>query len=49
MFSNIFLKILEFIRQCGKIWYSQTGHRWQYITAQKRCWLRTGKSTDTHI
>jgi hypothetical protein len=21
------------IRQCGKTWYSQTGHRWQYHTA----------------
>jgi hypothetical protein len=21
-----------FIRKCGKIWYSRTGHRWQYVT-----------------
>jgi len=23
-------KIEPFMRKCGKIWYSQTGHRWQY-------------------
>ena len=30
MFSKCFPKIVHFIRKCGKIWYSQTGHRWQY-------------------
>jgi len=24
------LKIIPFMRQCGIIFYSQTGHRWQY-------------------
>jgi len=24
-----FPKILPFMRKCGKMWYSQTGHRWQ--------------------
>jgi len=23
-------KIVAVMWQCGKIWYSQTGHRWQY-------------------
>jgi hypothetical protein len=27
------------MRQCGKIWYSQTGHRWQYNTAHALCVL----------
>jgi hypothetical protein len=27
-----FPKIVSFIRQCGKTWYSQTEHRWQTIT-----------------
>jgi hypothetical protein len=27
MFNNFFLKVVPFMRQCGKIWYSQTGHR----------------------
>jgi len=24
--------IVIVMRQCGKIWYSHTGHRWQYVT-----------------
>jgi hypothetical protein len=37
-----FIFIIIFFRkscrlwECGKIWYSQTGHRWQYNTAPKR-------------
>jgi hypothetical protein len=27
LFNNCFLKIVPFIGLCGKIWYSQTGHR----------------------
>ena len=26
-------------RQCGKIWYSQAGYRWQYNTAHALCVL----------
>ena len=29
----IFLKILPFMRQCRKIWFSQTGHKLQYNKA----------------
>jgi len=29
-FNSFFLpQIVPLVRQCGKIWYSQTGHRWQ--------------------
>jgi hypothetical protein len=27
------------MRQCGNIWYSRTGHRWQYNTAYAFCML----------
>ena len=27
-------KIVPFMRQCAEIWYSWTGHRWQYNTVQ---------------
>jgi len=30
MFNNIFPKIMSFRRQCGRILYSRTGHRWKY-------------------
>jgi len=30
MFNNFFLKIVPFMRYCGKIWQSRTDHRWQY-------------------
>jgi len=29
-------KILPFKGKFGKIWYSQTGHKYQYNTAKKR-------------
>jgi len=29
MFKKILLKIVSFSRQCGKLLYSRTGHRWQ--------------------
>jgi hypothetical protein len=47
MFSNFFSKIVLFIRSCGKIWYSQTGHTWQYNTAHALCRRRIIKATDT--
>jgi hypothetical protein len=30
---TFFPKIVPFMRQCVKIWHSQTGRRWQYNTA----------------
>jgi hypothetical protein len=39
MFNSFFPKIVPFMRQCGKIWYSRTGHRWQYNTAHALCML----------
>jgi len=30
--KNVFPKIVQFMRRCGKICYSLTGHRWQYET-----------------
>jgi len=30
-FHNSLPKIVPFMRQCGKIWYSWTGHRWWYV------------------
>ena len=39
-------KIVPFVRRCGKIQYSQTGHR-QYTTSHARCVLVT-TTTDTH-
>jgi len=27
-FNNFFLKIMPFMRDCGKVLQSQTGHRW---------------------
>ena len=32
-------KIVPFMRQCIKIWYSQTGHRWKYNVGQVLCML----------
>ena len=32
MFKNSFQKIASFMRQCGKIQQSRTGHRWKYNT-----------------
>jgi len=29
LFSIIFPKIVPIMRQCRKMWYSQTAHRWQ--------------------
>jgi hypothetical protein len=36
MFNNLFPKIVLFMRKCGKIWYSRTGHR-QYNMAHALC------------
>jgi hypothetical protein len=32
-------EIVPFMRLCGKIWYSQTGHRFQNNMARARCVL----------
>jgi len=29
LFSNMFAKIVTFMKQCGKMSQSQTSHRWQ--------------------
>jgi len=34
----LFSKLVSFVRQCGKIRYSRTGHRWRYGT----CALQAG-------
>jgi len=34
MSNNFFFpKIVSFMRKCWKIWYSRTGHKWQYNVA----------------
>ena len=38
----LFSKIVRFMRYCGKIWQSRTGHRLQYKTAQDGCDLHAG-------
>jgi hypothetical protein len=39
MLNNFFPKIAPFMRKCGKMWQSQTGHRWQHNTAHALCML----------
>jgi hypothetical protein len=39
MSSEVFPKVVSFRRLCGKIRYSQTGHRCQYSTAHALCML----------
>jgi hypothetical protein len=34
-----FPKIMPFMRKCGKIWWNQTSHRWQYNMAHAYCVL----------
>jgi hypothetical protein len=41
LYNDYIPKIVPFMRWCGKMWYSQTGHRWQY-DVQKRCDLHAG-------
>jgi len=42
----LFSKLVSFVRQCGKIRYSRTGHRWRYGT----CALQAGYlRLQTHI
>jgi hypothetical protein len=48
MLNIFFSKIVQFRKQCGKIWYSQTGHRWQYNTAHALCMLETKARIQTH-
>jgi hypothetical protein len=48
VFSN-FPKIVSFVRQCGKMWRKQRGHRWQYNTAHAPCMSDDeGTNADTH-
>jgi len=39
MFNPVFTKIVPFMRQCGKVWYSRTDHRKQYNTVHALCTL----------
>ena len=39
LFSNLFPKIVSFMRQCRKIWWSQRGHKLQYEMTHTRCML----------
>jgi len=36
---TFFPKIVPFVRWCGKIWYSQTDHGWQYNLVHALCSL----------
>jgi len=38
-YVQFFSKVLQFMRWCRKIWYSRTGHRWQYNTMYAHCTL----------
>jgi len=33
IFIKVFPKVVQFMRHCGKIWYSRRDHRWQYNAA----------------
>ena len=49
MFNNCFPKIVPFIRWCGNMWQSRTGHSWLSYTIRRMCftyWIV--KITDTH-
>jgi len=39
MFNNFYPKFVPSMRLCGKMWYNQTGHRWQYNTAHAHVML----------
>jgi hypothetical protein len=40
VFNNFFPKIVSFMRECRKLWYSCTGHRWRHNMAHALCTLR---------
>jgi hypothetical protein len=39
MFSNFFPKIASFMKKCGKIWWSQRGHKWRRYMVHTCCML----------
>jgi len=39
LFNTLYWKLMPFMRQCGKIWKSQTGHRYQYNMVHALCIL----------
>jgi hypothetical protein len=45
MLNNIFPNIVPFVKQCGKIWWSQRGCRERIIRWHIVCWIT--KATDT--
>ena len=59
--SNLFPKVVPFMRQCRKILWSQRGYRWRHNMASTRCILdkqgytractlpRTSSPTRTHV
>jgi hypothetical protein len=38
---NFSLKIVPFMKNCGKLWYRRTGNRWQYNFAHALFMLNT--------
>jgi hypothetical protein len=48
VFSNFFPKVVPFMRQCGKIWWSQRGHKWRHNVAHTRYMLEKQGYTPTH-
>jgi hypothetical protein len=42
MFSNFFLKLMPFMRKCGKLWYSQAGYRSKYNMTWRGCDFHAG-------
>ena len=39
MFSNFFFNRASFVRQCGKMLWNRTSHRWQYNREHAHCML----------
>jgi len=37
IYSRIFAQIVPGTIKCRKVWYSRTGHRWQYNVAHALC------------
>jgi hypothetical protein len=36
LFNNSVLKVTPFVKSCGKIWSSQTGHKWQICNGAEK-------------
>ena len=44
IFYNWFPKVVPFMRECGKIWWSQWGRRWQYDGALRAALVKATSS-----